>query len=279
MITPNDYDFFRRFLKQRSGLVLSDDKHYLLESRLAPLLRRFDLLDFAHLATVLRDGTSLVISEAVVEAMTTNESLFFRDRTPFENFTKLMLPKIHQRRPFGAPIRIWCAAASTGQEPYSLAMTLLEHPGIVGNRRVEIIGTDLSTEVLDRARAGRYNQFEVQRGLSAPMLLKYFVKAGDMWEVSPQVKAMVEYRRLNLLDPFIGLGIFDIVFCRNVLIYFDAPTKTDILNRVARVLTSDGFLVLGGAETVMGLGDAFRAMPDCRGFYIPNQPAAAAIGA
>ncbi|WP_446698677.1 CheR family methyltransferase [Aquabacter sp. L1I39] len=279
-MTPTDYDFFRRFLKQRSGLVLSDDKHYLLESRLAPLLRKFDLLDFAHLATVLRDNTSFVISEAVVEAMTTNESLFFRDRTPFENFTKLMLPKIHQRRPPGAPIRIWCAAASTGQEPYSLAMTLLEHPGIIGTRRVEIIGTDLSTEVLDRARAGRYNQFEVQRGLSAPMLLKYFVKAGDMWEVSPQVKSMVDYRRLNLLDPFIGLGIFDIVFCRNVLIYFDAPTKTDILNRVARVLTSDGFLVLGGAETVMGLGDAFRAMPDCRGFYIPNQATtAAAVGA
>jgi len=277
MISPTDYDFFRKFLKQKSGLVLADDKQYLLESRLIPLLRKFDLMDFARLASVLRDGSSALITEAVVEAMTTNESLFFRDKTPFEVFTKTMLPVLHAKRPPGQPLRIWCAAASTGQEPYSLAMTLLENPGIIGGRRVEILGTDISTEVLDRARLGRYNQFEVQRGLPVQLLVKHFVKSGDLWEVTPQLKSMIQFRKLNLLDPFVGLGVFDIVFCRNVLIYFDGPTKTDILNRVGKVVAPDGFLVLGGAETVMGLGEAFKPLPGQRGFYVPSHAPAFAV--
>ncbi|WP_198018995.1 CheR family methyltransferase [Azorhizobium doebereinerae] len=271
-----DYEFFKKYLKQHSGLILSDDKHYLLESRLVPLLRKFELPDFARLASVLRDSSSTIIAEAVIEAMTTNESLFFRDKTPFEVFTTVMLPKLHATRPPSQPLRIWCAAASTGQEPYSLAMTLKENPHLVGTRRVEFLCTDLSNEVLERASSGRYNQFEVQRGLPIQMLMKYFKKVDDMWEVSSQLKAGMQFRKLNLLNPFVGLGTFDIVFCRNVLIYFDAPTKTDILNRIAKVTAADGYLVLGGAETVMGLGDAYRPLPNQRGFYVPNVPAASA---
>lgn len=275
MISAADYEFFKKYLKAKSGLILSDDKHYLLESRLVPLLRKFELADFSKLANVLRDGSSTVIADAVVEAMTTNESLFFRDKTPFEVFTKIMLPALHAARPAGHTLRIWCAAASTGQEPYSLAMTLKENPHLIGARRVEIFCTDLSNEVLERAAAGRYNQFEVQRGLPIQMLMKYFNKVDDMWEISPQLKSMVQFKKLNLLNPYVGLGTFDIVFCRNVLIYFDAPTKTDILNRMAKVSAPDGYLVLGGAETVMGLGDAYRPLPNQRGFYVPNVPAMA----
>ncbi len=275
MISAADYDFFKKYLKAKSGLILSDDKHYLLESRLVPLLRKFELADFSRLAAVLRDSGSTIIAEAVVEAMTTNESLFFRDKTPFEVFTTIMLPKLHATRPAGHTLRIWCAAASTGQEPYSLAMTLKENPHLIGSRRVEIFCTDLSNEVLERAAGGRYNQFEVQRGLPIQMLMKYFSKVDDMWEVSAQLKSMVQFKKLNLLNPYVGLGTFDIVFCRNVLIYFDAPTKTDILNRMSKVTAPDGYLVLGGAETVMGLGDAYRPLPNQRGFYVPNVPAMA----
>ncbi|MGU3496929.1 CheR family methyltransferase [Xanthobacteraceae bacterium A53D] len=267
-----DYEFFKKYLKAQSGLILSDDKHYLLESRLVPLLRKFNLPDFARLAASLRDNPSSPIAQAVIEAMTTNESLFFRDKTPFEVFTQVMLPKLHAARPPSAPLRIWCAAASTGQEPYSLAMTLKENPHLIGTRRVEFFCTDLSSEVLERASSGRYNQFEVQRGLPIQMLMKYFKKVDDMWEINPQLRTGMTFRKMNLLHPYVGLGMFDIVFCRNVLIYFDAPTKTDILNRIAKVTASDGYLVLGGAETVMGLGDAYRPLPNQRGFYVPNVP-------
>lgn len=270
MISASDYEFFSRFLKQRSGLLLTEDKHYLLESRLMPLLRKFDIPDFARLAVVLKDSSSSIIASAVVEAMTTNETLFFRDKAPFEDFTRTMLPALHAARPMGQRLRIWCAAASSGQEPYSLAILLLENPGLIGGREVEILGTDLSNDVLDRARAGRYNQFEVQRGMGVQMLLKYFTKVGDQWEVNPKVRNMVQYRKFNLLDSFSGLGTFDIVFCRNVLIYFDAPTKTDILSRFARVLPPDGYLVLGAAETVIGVGDAFKPLPQHRCTYVPN---------
>jgi chemotaxis protein methyltransferase CheR len=273
VINASDYDFFVRFLKQKSGLQLSDDKHYLLESRLMPLLRKFDIPDFSKLAAMLRDGSSTIIAAAVVEAMTTNETLFFRDKAPFEDFTRTMLPALSAARPPGHRLRIWCAAASSGQEPYSLAILLLENPGLVGRREVEILGTDLSNDVLDRARAGRYNQFEVQRGMGVQMLMKYFTKVGDLWEVKEQVRKMVQFRKFNLLEPYSGMGTFDIVFCRNVLIYFDPPTKTDILARIARVLAPDGYLVLGAAETVIGVGEAFKPLPQHRCTYVPSAAA------
>ncbi|MEP9375455.1 protein-glutamate O-methyltransferase CheR [Aquabacter sp. CN5-332] len=276
MISASDYDFLRNYLKARSGLVLTDDKHYLLESRLEPVMRRFDLPDMARLARALRDTSKPGLADAVVEAMTTNESLFFRDRKPFDILTSVMLPTLARNRRPGLPLRIWCAAASTGQEPYSIAMTLRENAHLLGGRTVEIIGTDLSSDVLDRATAGLYNQFEVQRGLPIQLLLKYFTKSGDQWQIAPELRAMVKFRRLNLLEPFSMLGMFDIVFCRNVLIYFDVPTKENVLARIAKSTASDGYLLLGGAETVMGISDAFVSGPQ-PGFYVPKMRAMEAM--
>ena len=158
-------------------------------------------------------------------------------------------------------------------------MLLAERPELTGGRRVQILGTDISSDVLERARAGRYNQFEVQRGLSVQQLLKYFVKSGDWWEVIPQLKSAVEYRKFNLLEPFGGLGTFDLIMCRNVLIYFDVPTKADILLRMSRQLAPDGFLQLGGAETAIGICDAFRPLPDHRGTYVHTRAPSTIVAA
>jgi chemotaxis protein methyltransferase CheR len=228
------------------------------------------------LAARLKLAGAAALEEAVVEAMTTNESFFFRDKTPFEAFTTVMLPSLVERRPPGHALRIWCAAASTGQEPYSLAMILKENARKLGGRRVEILATDLSNDVLERARAGIYSQFEVQRGLPIQLLVKYFAQAGEGWQISADVRGMVDYRRLNLLNPFVGLGTFDVVFCRNVLIYFDMPTKTDVLARMSKVVAPDGYLVLGAAETVVGLTTAFRPVAEHRGLYAVGAPALAA---
>jgi len=278
VINPADYEFLSGFLKKRSGLTLSNDKHYLFESRIVPLLRRFDLTDFTALTTVLKGQPDGVIGAAVVEAMTTNESLFFRDKTPFEDFARTVLPALHAARSPERPLRIWCAAASTGQEPYSLTMALHEPP-LLGARKVEILGTDISTDVLERARAGRYNQFEVQRGMTVQKLLKHFTKSGDWWEIKPQLRAMVDFRKFNLLDSFAGLGTFDVIFCRNVLIYFDTPTKKSVLERMAKVLAPDGYLFLGAAETPIGITELYKSLPGCRNIYTLNREPAAAPAA
>ncbi len=270
-MTPFDYDFLRKLLKDRSGLVLSGDKEYLVESRLLPIARKTGLTDLSQLVAKLRaPGAERLIVE-VVEAMTTNESFFYRDKTPFEHFRDGIMPHLLKARAVQRRIRIWCAAASTGQEPYSLAMILKEMGSQIAGWRIEITGTDLSTEVLEKAKAGVYSQFEVQRGLPIQMLVKYFTQNGELWEISSDVKSMVKYRPLNLLADFGHLGGFDVIFCRNVLIYFDQPTKINVLERCARILEPDGFLVLGAAETVVGLTDAFKPSLERRGLYLSNQ--------
>lgn len=268
-MTPLEFDFLRKLLKERSGLVLTGDKQYLVESRLMPIVRRTRLANLSELVQRLRSGPEALIVD-VVEAMTTNESFFFRDKTPFDMFCHMMLPALIRARGTQGQVRIWCAAASTGQEPYSLAMCASEMRDRLRGWDVEILGTDLSTEVLEKARAGSYSQFEVQRGLPIALLLKYFAKVGERWELSPQIRDMVRYCPLNLLDDFSHLGLFDVVFCRNVLIYFDNETKAAVLNRIARSTTPDGYLVLGAAETVVGLTDAFRPVAERRGLYVPN---------
>jgi chemotaxis protein methyltransferase CheR len=276
MISAADYDFFKRFLKERSGLVLSDDKHYLVETRLLPLARKLGIDTIGQLAAKLRDPGAAAIQEAVVEAMTTNESFFFRDKSPFEAFASTMLPHLLRSRPAAQALRIWCAAASTGQEPYSLAMLVRENAARLAGRRIEILATDISNEVLTRARAGIFTQFEVQRGLSVQYLLKYFTKDGEAWRIAPDIRGMVDFRYLNLLKPFAGMGLFDIVLCRNVLIYFDSVTKLDVLTRIGKAMRPDGYLVLGGAETVVGLTDDFRPVPGLRSVYSLAAPALAA---
>jgi chemotaxis protein methyltransferase CheR len=273
-VTPLEYDFLRRSLKERSGLVLSADKQYLVESRLLPIARKAGLASLGTLvATLCRDdgeGEGEGLMTAVVEAMTTNETFFFRDKVPFENFRTTILPALLAARQSSRVIRIWSAASSSGQEPYSLAMTLKELADTLAGWRIEIVATDLAGGVLQKAQEGVYNQFEVQRGLPIGFLIKYFSKIGDMWQIAPELRAMVKFRQFNLLADFSALGTFDLIFCRNVLIYFDQETKTDVLNRLGRVAAADGYLVLGAAETVVGLTENFRTLPELRGVYVPN---------
>lgn len=276
-MTPADYDYLRKLLKERSGLVLSADKQYLVESRLLPIARRLGSGNLSDLVTKLKAPCAEPLIVDVVEAMTTNESFFFRDKIPFDHFRDFMLPSLIKARANQHRIRIWCAAASTGQEPYSLAMILKEMAGLVAGWRVEILATDLANEVLEKARAGLYSQFEVQRGLPIQMLMKYFTQSGDTWQISPEIRAMVQFRPLNLLADFAHLGTFDVVFCRNVLIYFDQPTKIDVLDRLARITEHDGYLVLGAAETVVGLTESFRPLTDRRGLYMPSATAGRAV--
>ncbi len=272
-MTGSDFDFIRKLLKQRSGLMLSAEKQYLVESRLMPVARRNGIADLSELTRRLRCGTDQALTAQVVEAMTTNETFFFRDRIPFDHFRSFILPTLMRSREAYKRIRIWCAAASSGQEPYSLAMAIKESGVACDSFRIEILATDLSSEMLEKAKAGVYSQFEVQRGLPIHLLVKYFAQVGESWQIAPDIRAMVQFRPLNLLDDFSRLGLFDLVICRNVLIYFDQAAKSDVLDRLAQVVASDGFLILGAAETTIGLTQGFRSVPDKRGLYAPTAPA------
>jgi chemotaxis protein methyltransferase CheR len=269
-VTPNDYGHLRGLLKERSGLMLSADKNYLVESRLLPLARKAGLFNLKGLVAKLKGPDAEALIVEVVEAMTTNESFFFRDKIPFEHFRETIIPTLLVARAREKRIRIWCAACSSGQEPYTLAMCLKEMGKQLAGWRIDLLATDLSGEVLEKARKGMYSQFEVQRGLPVLMLIKHFSQLGDRWQIAPEIRDMVQFQQLNLLNDFSQFENFDVVFCRNVLIYFDQPTKIDVLDRLAHVTAPDGFLALGAAETVVGLTDAFKPLPEKRGLYAPN---------
>ena len=273
-MTPLDYEFLRKLLKERSGLDLSPDKQYLVESRLVPLARKVGLPGITELVQKMKAGPDALTAE-VVEAMTTNETFFFRDKVPFDHLRDTMLPALLQARASRRSLRIWCAAASTGQEPYSIAMCLKEFGAALAGWRIEIIGTDLSQAVLEKSRAGIFSQFEVQRGLPIQMLVKHFTQIGELWQLNPDIRSMVQYRQLNLLHDFSQLGTFDVIFCRNVLIYFDQDTKAGVFGRLARMLDTDGVLLLGAAESVVGISDAFKPDPERRGLYRLNTERAA----
>ncbi|GHF22507.1 chemotaxis protein CheR [Kordiimonas sediminis] len=264
-----DFEFLADMLKRRSGLMLTKDKVYLLESRLTPLARNHGLESLEALVQKLRVSRSEALAVEVTEAMTTNESFFFRDNTPFDLFKKHVLPMVEKTNTTKR-LRIWCAAASTGQEPYSLAMILKENWFKWKDWNIEIVGTDICTQVLEKAKKGHYSQFEVQRGLPIQMLIKYFTQDGDVWKLNDEIKSMVKYRPFNLLDSYSTLGSFDVIFCRNVLIYFDQKTKSDVLERMRRNLSDQGVLFLGAAETVLGITDAFKPVRGQRGLYVPS---------
>jgi chemotaxis protein methyltransferase CheR len=268
-VTPLDYDFLRKLLKERSGLDLSTDKQYLVESRLVPLARKAGLSGIPDLVQKMKGGAEAVIVD-VVEAMTTNETFFFRDKIPFDHLRDTILPALMQSRAARKTVRIWSAASSTGQEPYSIAMLLKEKAAAFPGWRFEIIATDLSQEVLEKSRAGIYSQFEVQRGLPIQLLVKYFAQTGELWQLNADIRGMIQHKQLNLLQDFSHLGKFDVIFCRNVLIYFDQPTKTNIFERMSKIIEPDGMLMLGAAESVVGITDAFRPVPDKRGLYQSN---------
>ena len=262
-------------VREHSGLILGPDKRYLVETRLAGLLRDEGLASLVALVERLHRPTGAELAREVVEAMTTNESMFFRDEKPFDHVRRHALPSLHRTRPRGQALRVWSAAASSGQEAYSLAMLVAECHALLAGRPVQILGTDIAREQLARAREGLYTQFEVQRGLPACLLPKYFRKDGAGWRIDAGLRAGVEFREWNLLADPAPLGRFDVVFCRNVLIYFDPPTKTRVLESIARLMSPDGYLYLGAAETTLGLTGLLRPVAGERGVYSPAPGAAA----
>lgn len=268
-MNQNDFKFLADFLKAESGLILSEEKTYLVESRLVPVARKRGLADLDELVSKIRSKSDPELNKVVVEAMTTNESFFFRDIKPFESLKNTVLPQVvPARKAAGAKkIRIWSAACSSGQEPYTIAMVLNEEPALLQGLEFEIVGTDLSSEILAKAEEGIYTQFEAQRGLPIQLLMKYFTQVGEHWQINQEIRSQVQLHQANLLQNISQFGKFDIVFCRNVLIYFDAPTKTDILNRIRTQMPSDGFLFLGGAETVIGVSECFTTVQGERGVY------------
>jgi chemotaxis protein methyltransferase CheR len=274
-MTEADFAFLRLLLQQRSGLSLTADKRYLAESRLGILCRRRGVADIEALVRQLRLGRDPSLESAVVDAMTTNETLFFRDQTPFNLFRDLILPERLAGNAASRSLRIWCAAVSSGQEAYSLAMLIDELGDRLSGWKIEILGTDISAEILEKARAGIYSQFEIQRGLPIQMLLKHFQQVGDKWQVSQRIRSMVEFRQHNLLERNDQFGRFDVIFCRNVLIYFDVPTKVKVLEQITPRLVPDGAFLLGAAETVLGLVTKLVCDPQHRGLYRHASMAAA----
>ncbi|MDF1794697.1 MAG: protein-glutamate O-methyltransferase CheR [Thalassobaculaceae bacterium] len=270
-----DFEHFIGFLKTKAGIVITAEKAYLVENRLSPVARKHGIASADAVLAKLRQVPSAALVNDVLDAMTTNETLFFRDQRPFDQFRETVLPALMERNAATKRIRIWSAACSSGQEAYSLAMMFSELGAKVAGWRLEIVGTDISKTILDRARKAEYSQFEVQRGLPITMLVKYFEQKGEAWALKPDIKSKVSFREFNLLDNPRALGQFDVVFCRNVLIYFDHPTKADILGRIAGIMPADGYLFLGGAETVLGVSDKFAAAPGLRGIYLPSDKAAA----
>ncbi|MFP4314458.1 MAG: CheR family methyltransferase [Alphaproteobacteria bacterium] len=262
-----DFDVYKNLIKEKSGIVLGEDKSYLLESRLTPVATQWGYPTLDAMTIALQGVPEAKLINDIIEAMTTNETSFFRDIRPFDTFKDQVLPYLLENRIHERAFKIWCAAASSGQEPYSLAMILKEHENQFSRWRIDILGTDISNDILDQARKGLYSQFEVQRGLPVKMLLEHFEQIEERWQISEQIKKMVQYRQFNLLDSMATMGTMDVIFCRNVLIYFDTQTKGDILKRMAAQLKDDGFLFMGGAETVLGITDEFAPVADMRGVY------------
>lgn len=267
-----DFDYLAALLKERSGLIITPDKTYLLDARLMPIARANKLASLEQLIGEMRSTRSEPLIGACVDAMTTNETSFFRDRHPFEAMKKEILPALIQRRAVQKQLRIWSAACSTGQEAYSLAMMLRDDFPMLSSWRIEIVGTDISPSVVTRAKEGAYSTFEVQRGLPIQLLVKHFEQTGEQWRIKHELKKTVDFRLFNLLGELAPLGQFDIIFCRNVLIYFDLPTKARVLDSMHGRLAKDGALVLGGAESVFGICNKFTDIAGLRGIYVPAPP-------
>jgi chemotaxis protein methyltransferase CheR len=262
-----DFELIAELLKERSGLALGKGKAYLLESRLNPVARKWNFSGIEDLAQAIRNNNDEALLIDVTEAMMTNESFFFRDRKPFDQFTSIVLPHLLEARAATRSFRIWSAACSSGQEPYTLAMLLEERADILASWKVEIVATDLSNEILDKAKEGLYSRFEVQRGLPISLLVKNFVQIGDRWQIDDSLRKMVKFQQFNLLENIGSLGRFDVVFCRNVLNDFDTAAKTRVLEGMANMLAPDGFLYLGAAETVPGETGRFQIVRGQRGIY------------
>ena len=265
-MTGDDYDHFCRLMRERSGLILNDSKAYLVSGRLAPIARAAGLADVpALLASLRRGGNAKLVGECV-DAMATHESSFFRDIAPFDYLSSAVLPRLMDARRASRKLRIWCAACSSGQEPYSVAMVLREASQLFG-WSLEIVATDMSEAILAKARSGLYSDFEVRRGLSPERLQRWFEPQGEAWRVIPSVRDLVSFKHHNLLQASSGLGLFDIIFCRNVLIYFDAEGKRQALRGLEGSLSPEGVLYIGSSETILGLANALEPEPNARGVH------------
>lgn len=284
-LRPDELDLVRRIVLDGSAIQLEAGKEYLIESRLETLARLEGRADASELVTELRKAPAGPIAQKIIEAMTTNETSFFRDRLPFDALRDTVLPEMIRARSATRQLTIWCGAASTGQEPYSIAMTIRDHFPELSAWKLTIVATDLSTEVLDKARRGRFSQLEVNRGLPADLLVRHFERDGSRWKLRPAVLDLVEFRELNLVGPWPHFGRPDIVFMRNVMIYFDVEHKRKILAKVASTMAPDGYLFLGAGETTINIEDRFQRVEIDRAgcFQLTRSPAAAppigAIGA
>jgi chemotaxis protein methyltransferase CheR len=266
-ISPDNFEYMRRVLQQHSAIALSENKKYLVETRLLPVARRERLDGVNALIDQLRISSGERLLHDVVDAMTTNETSFFRDGAPFKILGDTVLPKLVERRAAVKTLNIWSAGCSSGQEPYTIAMLWRERFGHLADWRVNLLATDISSKMLARARKGRYTQHEVNRGLSAEHCAKYFRQKGDHWLIDEQLRTMVDFRVLNLIGNWSRLPPMDVVFMRNVLVYFDMPTKQEILKRVRALLRPDGYLCLGGTETTLMIDDAFDRVSTASGSY------------
>ncbi len=262
-LTLHDFGFVRDLVKEQAGIALSEDKEYLVESRMLPLSREHGFPEISLFLAHVRNHPSEQFSKQIVEAMTTNETFFFRDTKPFDLLKNNVLPALMPS--VGSKLRIWCAACSTGQEPYSIAMILKENPQLLGGKPVEILASDIDSVALKKAKDGIYNQFEVQRGLPIQYLMKYFQQnpeRADSWQVKDELKSAIMFKEQNLIKDFSSLGLWDIIMCRNVLIYFDPETKKHILERMAKNMLPHAALFMGGAESPMGVTSLLKPYPD-----------------
>ncbi|HNB72763.1 MAG TPA: protein-glutamate O-methyltransferase CheR [Acidobacteriota bacterium] len=255
--SSSEFSYIQKLIYEQSAIVIEPGKEYLVEARLSPLAHQTGCASISDLITRLRLEPNTGLHRVAVEAMTTNETSFFRDVTPFEALKKEVIPQLIARRAAEKTLSIWCAASSTGQEPYSLAMLLREHFPVLNSWKLYLMASDISTEVLARARQGKFSQLEVNRGLPASMLVKYFHREGLDWQISDQLRRQIEFREINLAKEWPYIPMLDLVLMRNVLIYFDIKTKKEILEKTRRRLKSDGVLFLGTAETTLNLDDSF----------------------
>jgi chemotaxis protein methyltransferase CheR len=278
MLNAADYAFLTDFLRRRSGLSITSEKAYLIESRLKPVASRMGFKTASDLVRRLRTADE-TLSRVVIDAMTTNETSFFRDKIPFDQFRDVMLPALVAARRDESRLRIWCNAASSGQEPYSLAM-IIEATASLAGWTIDLVASDINAEMIDRAKEGLYSQFEVLRGLPIQMLARHFHHEGGEWRLSSAIRGRVQFEVFNLLDSFEPLGQFDVIFCRNVLMYVEQQTKHDVLGRLVDALAPDGYLVLGSAETVLGSGKGLEPLFGARGIYAKSgaRPPRAAAG-
>jgi chemotaxis protein methyltransferase CheR len=267
-MTGQDFEAVRHLLAEESAIALDAGKEYLVEARLTPLVRELKLGSISELLVHVRRDPGNGLNRRIVEAMVTTESSFFRDQHPFQALHQTVLPELIRLRQEQRQLQIWCAASSYGQEPYSIAMLIREHFPVLADWKITLLASDISREVLERARQARYNQIEVNRGLPAALLVKYFQQQGTHWQLNPAIRDMVTFQEINLAKPWPFLPQMDLIVLRNVMIYFDVPTKKVLLERAGRLLKSGGYLLLGSAETTFNLDDSYRRVETVRGpFY------------